>query len=130
MRVWSTVLPLTISSSERTPLDVSVSFAIALDIFTVFISLLNCCASVSAFLLLPFNKRICSAFPSLYSPSRSPSCHCLSRLAFVLDKDPSFSDFVLHSSKCGKIIAACIAKVFSLFSIRLFKVLLRVSMKL
>ena len=33
MRVCSTVLPLTISSSERTPLDVSVSFAIALDIF-------------------------------------------------------------------------------------------------
>ena len=61
MRVCSTVLPLTISSSERTPLDVSVSFAIALDI-PVFVSLLNCCASVSVFLLLPFNKRICSAF--------------------------------------------------------------------
>ena len=75
------------------------------------------------FLLLPFVTRICSAFPSLYKPSRSPSCHCLSRLAIVLDKDPSFSDFVLHSSKCGKIIAACIAKAFSLFSIRLFSVL-------
>ena len=108
----------------------SVSFAIALDIFPVFISLLNCCASVSVFLLLPFNKRNCSAFPSLYSPSRSPSCHCLSRLAIVLDKDPSISDFVLHSNKCGKIIAACIAKVFSLFYIRLFKVLLRVSIKI
>ena len=46
MRVCSTVLPLTISSSERTPLDVSVSFAIANGIFPVFISLLNCCASV------------------------------------------------------------------------------------
>ena len=34
MGVCSTVLPLTISSSERTPLDVSVSFAIALDIFS------------------------------------------------------------------------------------------------
>ena len=130
MRVCSTVLPLTISSSERTPLDVSVSFAIALDFFPVFISLLYCCASVSVFLLLPFNKRICSAFPSLYSPSRSPSCHCLSRLAIVLDKDPSISDFVLHSNKCGKIFAACIAKLFLLFSIRMFKVLLRVSMKL
>ena len=115
MRVCSTVLPLTISSSERTPLDVSVSFTIALDIFQVFISLLNCCASVSLFLLLPFNKRICSAFPSLYSPSRSPSCHCLSRLAIVLDKDSSFLDFVLHSNKCGKIIAACIAKYFRCF---------------
>ena len=115
MRVFSTVLPLTISSSERTPLDASVSFAIALDIFPVFISLLNCCASVSVFLLLPFIKRICSAFPSLYSPSRSPSCHCLSRLAFVLDKDPSILDFVLHSNKCGKIIAACIAKIFCCF---------------
>ena len=116
--------------SERTPLDVSVSFAIALDILPVFISLLNCCASVSVFLLLPSVKRIYSSFPSLYRPSKSPSCHCLSRLAIVLDKDPSFLDFVLHSSKCGKIIAACIAKVFSLFSIRLFRVLLRVSMKL
>ena len=47
MRVCSTVLPLTISSSERTPLDVSVSFAIALDIFPVLISLLNCCFSFS-----------------------------------------------------------------------------------
>ena len=130
MRVCSTVLPLTISSSERTPLDVSVSYAIALDIFPLFISLLNCCASVSVFLLLPFNKRICSAFPPLYSPSRSPSCHCLIRLAIVLDKDPSVLDFVLQSNKSGKIIAACIAKLFLLFSIRLFKVLLRVSMKL
>ena len=108
----------------------SISFAIALDIFPVFISLLNCGASVSVFLLLPFYKRICSSFPSLYSPSRSPPCHCLSRLAIVLDKDPSFLDFVLHSNKCGKILAACIANVFSLFSIRLFKVLFRVSMKL
>ena len=131
MGVCSTVLPLTISSSERTPLDVSVSFAIALDIFPVFIILLNC--SVSVHLLIPFNKRICSsAFPSLYRPPfvRSPFCHYLSRLAIVLETDSSFSDFVLHSSKCGKIIAACIAKDFSLFSIRLFKVLLRVSMKL
>ena len=39
MRVCSTVLPLTISSKVRTPLDVSVSFAIKLDIFKVFISL-------------------------------------------------------------------------------------------
>ena len=116
--------------SERTPLDVSVSFAIALDILPVFISLLNCCASVSVFLLLPSVKRIYSSFPSLYRPSKSPSCHCLSRLAIVLDKHPSFLDFVLNSSKCGKIIAACIAKVFSLFFIRLFRVLLRVSMKL
>ena len=130
MRFCSTVLPLTILSSERTPLDVSVSFAIAFDAFPVFISLMNCCASVSVFLLLPFNKRICSAFPSLCSPSRSPSCHCLCRLAIVLVKDPSISDFVLHIIKFGKIIAACIAKVFLLFSIRLFKVLLRVSMKL
>ena len=81
------------------------------------------------FFCFHFNKRICSDFPSLYSPSRFPSCHCLSRLAIVLDKDPSTSDFVLHSNKCGKIIAACIAKVFLLFSIRLFKFLLRVSMK-
>ena len=94
MRVCPTVLPLTISSSERTLLDVSVNFAIALDIFPVFISLFNCCASVSVFLLLPFNKSICSAFPSLYSPSRSLSCHCVSRLAIVLDKDPSILDFV------------------------------------
>ena len=92
------VLPLTISSSERTPLDVSVNFANALGIFPVFISLLNCCASVSVFLLFPFNKRICSAFPSLYCPSRFPYCPCLSRLAIAYDKDPSFSDFVLHSN--------------------------------
>ena len=115
MRVCSFFLPLIISSSERTPLDVCVSFAIALDIFPVFTSLLNCCASDSVFLLLPFNKRICSAFPSLDSPSMSPSCHCLSRLAIVLDKDPLFLEFVLHSNKCGKIVAACIAKVFSFF---------------
>ena len=130
MRVCSTVLPLTISSSERSPLDVSVSFVIALVIFPVFISLLKCCASVSVFLLLPFNKRTCSACPSLYSPSRSPSCHCLSRLAIVLRTDPSILDFVLRSNKCGKIIAACIAEAFSLFYIRLFKVLLRVSLNL
>ena len=104
-----------------------VSFAIALDILPVFISSLNCCVSVSVFLLLPFVERTCH---SLYRSSRLPSCHCLSRLAIVLDKDPSFSDFVLHSSNCGKIIAACIAKVFSLFSIGLFRVLLRLSMKL
>ena len=55
--------------------------------------------------------------------------HCLSRLAIVLDKDPSFSDFVLLSSKCGKIIAVCIAKIFLLFSIKLFRGLLRVSIK-
>ena len=115
MRVCSTVLPLTISSSERTPLDVSVSFAIALDIFPVFISLLNCCASVSVFLLLPFNKRICSAFPSLYSPSRSPSCHCLSCLAIVFDKDPSNSDFVLHSNKCGKSLLRALRRYFRCF---------------
>ena len=117
--MYSTVLILTTSLNERTPLDVSVILLLLLFIFSVifpvFVSFLNSCASVSVFLLLPFVKRNCSSFPLLYSTYSSPCCHCLSRLAIAYDKDPSFSDFVLHSIKCGKIIAACIAKIFWLF---------------
>ena len=76
-------LPLTVLSCERTSLDVSVSFAVALSIFPVFISFLNHCASVSVFLLFTFVKRFRSAFTSLNCSSRSLSCLCLSRIAIV-----------------------------------------------
>ena len=42
IRVYSSVLPLMISSSERTALNVSSKFVIALNISPLFISLLNC----------------------------------------------------------------------------------------
>ena len=109
-------------SRERTPLADTL-----LDIFPVFISLLHCSASVSVFCLFPFVKKVCSAFSSL---CRSPFCHCLNIFAFVSDIDPWFSNFVFRSSKSGKIIAACIMKVFSMFSFRRFEFLFRVSLKL
>ena len=85
--------------------------------------MLNCTGSVSVVRFFAFVKRVCSAFPLLYESSRCPPCHCLCFPAIVLDKDLSFLDFVLHSSKCGMIIAASIGNAFSLFSIRLFRVL-------
>ena len=44
LRICSTNSQVTVSSSERTPLEVSVNLAISLNTFPVLLNLLNCCA--------------------------------------------------------------------------------------
>ena len=72
MWISTTVWPLTVSSSERPSLGLSVNLAIALNFFPVLTNSLGCSDSFSIFFFLLFAKRIRSAFPSIKSSSIPP----------------------------------------------------------
>ena len=112
LRILTTVFPSMTSLRGSTPfVSLSERQPMAADVLLVLISFSNCLAYSFTSDFFCFGCLFWRASASVKSSSNRPCFHKIMRRLSVLEFDPFVSDLTLGSSRCGRIIAAFIAKL-------------------